>query len=51
MQVEYVKVLLNFKSYFVTKYNYFGLDEMWRKQDFSLNQIIYIKKCFKFENE
>ena len=32
MKIDYLQALLNFKSYFSTKYGYFRLDEMWKKQ-------------------
>ena len=40
MQTDYVQLLLNFKSYFVTKYGYFRMDEMRKKQAMSMSMVI-----------
>lgn len=40
MQTDYVQLLLNFKSYFVTKYGFFRMDEMRKKQAMSMSMVI-----------
>ena len=56
MQTDYLQLLLNFKSFFVTKYGVFKMDEMRKKTAMSmslmigqeqLESLIYMKKCVK----
>lgn len=39
MQIDYVQLLMNFKSFFVTKYGYFKLDEMRKKQAYLVSDM------------
>ena len=54
MKLDYLQALLNFKSYFSTKYGYFRLDEMWKKyinMAICEEKFFYVKKCLKFGSD
>lgn len=56
MQTDYLQLLLNFKSFFVTKYGVFKMDEMRKKTAMSMSlmigqeqmeSLVYVKKCVR----
>lgn len=59
MQTDYLQLLLNFKAYFVTKYGFFRMDEMRKKQAMKMSMtgqdkmeslLIYVKKSLSLPN-